>query len=227
MKHIALILHFSLLLIPCFAAVPLKWYVETSHVSPATFEAYQGETLAFEAALQSYGKPLAAPSEYAFYWQTNGMGSAWWSRPCRSGEAVSSPLHTNVLFATWTPDMDVGAKAYTCFIGQTGTVYHAAFQLRLRPSPGATPNVLDVPPRILDLAHTVVINPPWPTDETISSRIRQVIEEDGISGGPCGVDTNAVRDIVDVSLYGAIKAQKYPGDNEYYYSIYGEEGFKN
>ena len=38
-----------------FAAVPLRWTVETSRVQPAVFYAYQGETLTFEAALQSKG----------------------------------------------------------------------------------------------------------------------------------------------------------------------------
>ena len=151
------------------AAVPLRWTVETSRVQPATFEAYQGETLALEAALQSYGKPLAAPDNYAIYWQTNGMGTAWWSMSCAS---ASSP--TNVLHAVWSPDMDVGARAYNCFIGQTGTIFHAAFQLRLRPSPGAVPNELPLPTPVIDFARVTVLNPPW-------------------TGG---VDTNAVRDIV-------------------------------
>ena len=64
------------------AAVPLRWTVETSRVQPAVFEAYQGETLTFEAALQSHGKPLAAPVNYSFFWQTNGMGNAYWEAPC-------------------------------------------------------------------------------------------------------------------------------------------------
>lgn len=171
MKHIALFtftfcLHLSLL-----AAVPLRWTVETSRATPATFDAYQGETLAFEAALQSYGKPLAAPSEYALYWQTNGMGSAWWSVPC-----PSSATTTNVLFATWSPTNDVGARVYNCFIGQPGTIYHAAFQLRLRPSPGATPNELPLPQKVIDFDKVKVLNPPW-------------------SGG--GVDTNTVERIAN------------------------------
>ena len=210
------------------AAVPLRWTVETSRATPAQFEAYQGETLALEAALQSYGKPLEAPSNYSLYWQTNGMGNVWWSVPCtpqirRFDDSHDSTI-SNVLFATWSPTNDVGAKVYNCFIGQPGTIYHAAFQLRLRPSPGAVPNVIEHPPRVLDLAHTVVINAPWPTDETIDTRIRKVIEDDHIvapvetnvvtgivsntvtrkfvedlgipGGGGGGVDTNAVRDIV-------------------------------
>ena len=33
------------------AAVPVRWTVETSRVQPAAFEAYQGETLTFDAVL--------------------------------------------------------------------------------------------------------------------------------------------------------------------------------
>ena len=197
------------------AGVPLRWTVETSRAQPAAFEAYQGETLDFEATLQSYGRPLdlgldvrefgsldgldvrefgSLDGLVRLYWQTNGMGSAWWSKPA-TAHAIPTPQHPNaqtpehpnypntqtVFRATWTPDCDVGAKAYTCFVGITGTVYHAAFQLRLRPSPGAVPNVIDQPPRVLDLANTVVINAPWPTDATIDASIRRVIHEDGIT----------------------------------------------
>ena len=189
---LSVIFHFSLFLLPSSAAVPLKWTVDTSRVQPATFDAYQGETLTFEAALQSYGKPLAAPSEYAIYWQTNGMGSAWWVRPCTVPDVSRvAGAGTNVLYATFSPDMDVGAKAYSCFIGLSNSIYRAAFQLRLRPSPGAVPNLIEQPPRVLDLAHTVVVNPPWPTDATISSSIRQGIDE-SFDGG-----TNAVNAAIE------------------------------
>ena len=174
---------YHLSLITASAAVPLKWYVETSHVSPVTFDAYQGETLAFEAALQSYGKPLAAPSEYALYWQTNGMGSAWWSVQC-----PSSATTTNVLFATWSPTNDVGARVYNCFIGQPGTIYHAAFQLRLRPSPGATPNELPLPTPVIDFARVTVLNPPW-SGTTQTNDVKALIDAE--VGG-----TNSLKDAV-------------------------------
>ena len=170
MKHLAILtLHFSLLTLHSSAAVPLRWTVETSRAQPATFEAYQGETLAFEAALQSAGKPLELSGIAALYWQTNGMGSAYWE--------TTAAVNSNRLSAIWTPEMDVGAKVYNCFIGVPGTVYHAAFQLRLRPSPGAEPNTLPLPVPVIDFAKVRVLNPPW-----------------GSGGG--GVDTNAVRDII-------------------------------
>ena len=152
------------------AAVPLSWTVETTRAQPATFEAYQGETLTFEAALQSRGQPLEAPLNYSFFWQTNGMGSTYWEAPCSRGTAERSETAegrdipvaaSNVLFATWLPSYDVGAKVYNCFIGSPSNIYHAAFQLRLRPSPGATPNALPLPTPVIDFAKVRVLNPPW------------------------------------------------------------------
>ena len=175
MKHTTTItlLSCACCLLTATAAVPLRWTVETSRAQPATFEAYQGETLTFEAALQSHGKPLEAPLNYSFFWQTNGMGSTYWEAPCPTNYQLPA---TNLLRATWSPTNDVGARAYNCFIGEPGTIYHAAFQLRLRPSPGATPNVLPLPQPVIDFAKVTVLNPPW-------------------SGGGGSVDTNAVRDI--------------------------------
>ena len=167
---------FSLLLFTCSAAVPLRWTVETSRVQPAVFEAYQGETLTFEAALQSHGKPLEAPVNYSFFWQTNGMGSTYWEVKVRGeGEQRNnstvhldpSPSPTNVLFATWSPEMDVGAKVYNCFIGSPSNIYHAAFQLRLRPSPGALPNALPLPPPVIAFDRVKVLNPPWPSSDDV------------------------------------------------------------
>ena len=178
MKHIAILtLHFSLLTLHSSAAVPLRWTVETTRAQPATFEAYQGETLAFEAALQSAGKPLELSGIAALYWQTNGMGSAYWE--------TTAAVNSNRLSAVWTPEMDVGARVYNCFIGVPGSIYHAAFQLRLRPSPGAEPNTLPLPVPVIDFAKVRVLNPPW-----------------GSGGG--GVDTNAVRDIAREEITPAI-----------------------
>ena len=184
-KTIIAILQLQLITPTLPAAVPLRWTVETSRVDPAVFDAYQGETLTFEAALQSHGKPLAAPVNYSFFWQTNGMGSTYWEVKVRGeGEQRNnstvhldpSPSPTNVLFATWSPEMDVGAKVYNCFIGSPSNIYHAAFQLRLRPSPGALPNALPLPTPVIDFAKVRVLNPPWGSG----------------GGGGGGCDTNAV-----------------------------------
>ncbi len=137
------------------AAVPLTWTVETSRATPAQFEAYRGETLTLEATLQSNGKPLELSGIAALYWQTNGMGSAYWE--------ATAAVNSNRLSAVWTPEMDVGARVYNCFLGQPGKIYRAAFQLRLRPSPGATPNVLPLPTPVIDFATVEVLHPPYYT----------------------------------------------------------------
>lgn len=126
------------------SSVPIRWTVETSRVQPAVFEAYQGETLDLEATMQSYGKPFAITGDdIRIYWQTNGMAGAWWSAPAAVKVGQSGERDTYA--ATWTPSMDAGAAVYSCFIGQPGGNYRAEFRLRLRPSPGSTPNTLRLP----------------------------------------------------------------------------------
>lgn len=159
-------------------AIDLNWNVETTRIQPAVFEAYHGETLNLEATMLKAGKPLAdaLQGEWKIYWQTNGMDQAWWSAP------ASAPIGNKVR-ATFTGEMDPGANVVNGFIGCAGENYRAAFIIRFRHSPGTMPNTLLKPVPILDLANTTVINAPWPTDETIASTIRRVIEEDGITGG--------------------------------------------
>ena len=147
MKHTLPILalftiHSSLFTLP--AAVPLAWTVETSRAQVAQFEAYRGETLDLEATMQSYGSPLATPAQPSLYWQTNGMGAAWWTAPATASG--------NVLRATWSPTNDCGGTVYNCFIGGPDATYRAAFRLRMLPSPGYTPNHLKLPTVTYDAA---------------------------------------------------------------------------
>ena len=153
-NRICTILTAALTAVCAHAAVTIRWTVETSRVQPVTFEAYHGETLELEATLQSYGKPVADTLPFVrLYWQTNGMGSAYWSAPASASG--------NVLRATWTPAMDTGANAVYGFIGVAGEIYRAAFQLRMRSSPGAVPNELELPRKHIDFAEVEVKNAPW------------------------------------------------------------------
>lgn len=124
--------------------VPLRWTVETSRAQVAQFEAYRGETLLLEAEMRSYGKPFSEVLQPDLYWQTNGMGAAWWTAPATASG--------NVLRATWSPTNDCGAAAYNCFIGGPDATYRAAFRLRMLPSPGFTPNHLKLPTVTYDAA---------------------------------------------------------------------------
>lgn len=144
----ALCTAFSIALYAAFparsAAVPLRWTVETSRAQVAQFEAYRGETLDLEATMKSYGSPLATPAQPSLYWQTNGMGAAWWTAPATASG--------NVLRATWSPTNDCGGTVYNCFIGGPDATYRAAFRLRMLPSPGFTPNHLKLPTVTYDAA---------------------------------------------------------------------------
>ena len=117
--------------------VPLRWKVETSRAQVAQFEAYRGEALLLEAEMRSYGKPFSEVLQPSLYWQTNGMGAAWWTAPATASG--------NVLRATWSPTNDCGGTVYNCFIGGPDATYRAAFRLRMLPSPGYTPNHLPLP----------------------------------------------------------------------------------
>lgn len=144
----ALCTAFSIALYAAFparsAAVPLAWTVETSRAQVAQFEAYRGETLDLEATMKSYGSSLATPAQPSLYWQTNGMGAAWWTAPATASG--------NVLRATWSPTNDCGGTVYNCFIGGPDATYRAAFRLRMLPSPGFTPNHLKLPTVTYDAA---------------------------------------------------------------------------
>lgn len=166
MKHtlpilVLFTLHSSLFTLP--AAVPLRWTVETSRAQVAQFDAYRGETLDLEATMKSYGSPLATPVQPSLYWQTNGMGAAWWTAPATASG--------NVLRATWSPTNDCGGTVYNCFIGGPDATYRAAFRLRMLPSPGFTPNALALPAPRIDFAAVEVANAPWATDEGVAAKV--------------------------------------------------------
>ena len=113
------------------AAVPLGWTVRPGQPAPVMFDRYHGETLEFSASFLGFGAlPFDPGADVRLWYQTNGMGSAWWSAPA----TVSS----NVLTATWTPELDPGAERVSLFFGAPSNAYAAAV-LRLRHSPGFTP----------------------------------------------------------------------------------------
>lgn len=167
------------------SSVPLRWTVETSRAQVAQFEAYRGETLDLEATMKSYGSPLATPVQPSLYWQTNGMGAAWWTAPATASG--------NVLRATWSPTNDCGGTVYNCFIGQAGGNYRAAFRLRMLPSPGFTPNHLPLP--TVTGESDPVFSAWLATNELFSA---------------C-VDTNAVKDLITSATNGLATAADLAG----------------
>ena len=125
------------------AAVPLAWDVRPGQPAPIMFDRYHGETLSFSATFRGFGElPFAQDADIRLWYQTNGMGRAWWSVP--------ATVQSNVLSAVWSPALDPGADRVSLFFGAPSNAFASAV-LRLRPSPGFFPNVLNPPPTLVDL----------------------------------------------------------------------------
>ena len=119
------------------AAVPLSWDVRPGQPAPVTFDRYHGETIDFSATFRGFGElPFAPGADIRLWFQTNGMGSAWWSVP--------ATIQSNVLSATWSPALDPGADRVSLFFGAPSNAYASAV-LRLRHSPGFAPGTMPDP----------------------------------------------------------------------------------
>ena len=137
-------------------AAPLQWTCDWPEAKSQTFSLYQGETATFEPTFRVNGRTVTNATIEAVWYQTNGMGNAWWKLDG----------------ATFAPSNDVGAAAYRFFVEarvnhQTTTppnhqtIYRANGALRMLPSPGFTPNAIEPPIVSLDFANIEVANAPW------------------------------------------------------------------
>ena len=125
----------------CVAAEPLVWERRPNRPAPAQFDTFHGETLDFRCTFTGFGAlPFVEGADVRLWYQTNGMGAAWWSVP--------ATVASNVVSAAWPPSADPGADRVSFFFGAPSNAYAAA-QVRFRNSPGAHPNDLD-PPSVLD-----------------------------------------------------------------------------
>ena len=119
------------------AAVPLSWDVRPGNPAPASFDRYHGEALEFRCTFRGFGElPFPSGADIRLWYQTNGMGSAWWSAP--------ATIQSNVLTATWSPALDPGADRVSLFFGAPSNAYASA-ALRLRHSPGFAPGTMPDP----------------------------------------------------------------------------------
>lgn len=134
----------------CNGGVPLEWTRRPDSTTPANFTAHQGETLEFRCTFRGFGElPFGDGGDVRLYFQTNGMGEAWWSVPA----TVSS----NEVRAVWGPEMDAGASRWVFFFGTPGVVYSSAI-VRLVPSPGFAPGTLPPPAVFTDAVCAIVTN---------------------------------------------------------------------
>ena len=157
-----------------FAGEPLFWERRPNRPAPAQFDTFHGETLDFRCAFTGFGElPFgdgvrgteAANQDVRLWYQTNGMGTAWWSVP--------ATVASNVVFAAWPPGADPGAERVSFFFGSPSNAYAAAM-VRFRNSPGSAPNALEPPVRILDFATCAFTNAPWLTGPEVDARIAEL-----------------------------------------------------
>lgn len=138
-------------------AAPLQWACDWPEAKAQTFSLYQGETATFEPTFLVQGRTVTNATIEAVWYQTNGMGNAWWKLDG----------------ATFAPSNDVGAASYRFFVEARSTDggrnYRANGALRMLPSPGFTPNEMPAPVHCIDFAAVEVLNPPWPTPGDIAS----------------------------------------------------------
>lgn len=144
------------------AAVPLAWEARPNAPAPASFDRHHGETIDFRCTLTGFDAAFAPAADVRLYYQTNGMGQAWWSAP--------ATVQSNVITATWSPALDPGADRVSLFFGAPSNVYASAV-LRLRHSPGFTPSVLTLPVQRLDFAAVEIANAPYYTKAETESKI--------------------------------------------------------
>lgn len=150
-----------LLVLPAIAQVAIRWDAETSRPAQLDIPVMRGETVLIEPRMVQYGDALDLAGSSASLWiQTNGMGSAWWQAP-----AAVSITETGRVSAAFAPSNDVGASAYTWFIGVTHTnsslSYRASGRLVIRASPGAVPNAIPLPVQLIDFSTVTPLNAPW------------------------------------------------------------------
>ena len=196
----------------CNGGVPLEWTRRPDSTTPANFTAHQGETLEFCCTFRGFGElPFGDGGDVRLYFQTNGMGEAWWSAPA----TVSS----NEVRAVWGPEMDVGASRWVFFFGTPGVVYSSAI-VRLVPSPGFAPGTLPPPAVFTDAVAAIVTNTvvapyagEWRVTEINEAYITNIRDVNGANVGVGGI-------VLDSLLENYCENIDYESDIKTYYVPY-------
>ena len=156
---------FAIVFAAALSGVAKTFDVDISTGRPAASNEayYHGETIEFRAVR---GRSVVTNIEYScVYYQTNGMDSVWW--------------HTDGL--VFHPTNDVGAASYRFFLegrDDLGRDWHANGLLRLLPSPGFTPNEIELPVARLDFANIEVANAPYYSKAETESKIVELAPGD-------------------------------------------------
>lgn len=132
------------------AAVPIAWTNAPGmppHMPPPV---PHGSKVEFSVTLKGFTDPaISADADVRLWYQTNGMGSAWFSAP--------ATFASNVITAAFGPAQDTGADRVNCFFGAPSNVFASAV-LRLSHAPGFTPSMIDLPPKVIDFGSVELRN---------------------------------------------------------------------
>ncbi len=145
------------------AAVPVAW-TNSPGMSPYPVKPVpHGSTVDFAVTLRGYtSPPIESGADVRLWFQTNGMGSAWWSAP--------ATFDGSTITATFGPAQDCGADRVSLFFGAPSNVFASAV-LRLTHAPGFTPASLPIPVPTLDFSCLEVLNAPWATPADVSTAL--------------------------------------------------------
>ena len=153
---------------------PLHWTSDISRVADMRFDAMHGDALDFKVDFNANGKPVDMTGlDATLYWQTNGMGSAWWSAPGAISNATARALFPS--------SADPGEKTlnfYLALSGDSNVVYGASARVTFRNSPGLSPNMIAPPIVTIDFNTIEVANAPYYTKDETDAAIGQATPED-------------------------------------------------
>lgn len=163
-------------------ATPIKWTCRLPEAAARSFTMYHGETLEFQPEFIVDGAPLTNVTALSIYWQTNGMGTVWWSAPG----------------TTFGPSNDVGAASYRFFIraeSSDGILYRANGTIRMLASPGFVPAEVELPAKVLDFSSVDYRNAPWADADDLAA-LRSRHETDHVD--TLGQIAAAARDVAEL-----------------------------
>ena len=134
----------AVLQLAAIAAVPVAW-TNSPGMPPYPIKPVpHGSTVDLAVTLRGYTTPpIADGADVRLWYQTNGMGSAWWSAP--------ATFDGSTITASFGPAQDCGADRVSLFFGAPSNVFASAV-LRLTHAPGFDPARLPLPVQYIDFA---------------------------------------------------------------------------
>lgn len=181
----------------------VQWRADLSTTEVRNLYLRHGDSATLTARLYLRGVPYN-PTNAVCFFQTNGMGRAWWSAPCS--------IASNTVSVAWTPLLErAGADLYPLVVRVDDTAWRAAALLFLRPAPGPEPDELPV---ILDFGSIAYTNAPWATAREAVRASSEAIYDAVTSIDSGHVDTVAeIRDTLLELIEQLKRINAQPGDN--------------